>query len=349
MLSIIIPVYNLEKFVVKCLESLENQTNNYFETIIINDGSTDNSLGIIEDFLKKTSIKNVRLFSTSNKGVSEARNLGIRESSGDYLLFLDGDDYIESSLVETIYMLKNNYDIIFFNHNFVDETEYSVIKSSVNKLDKDSFSNECFIRNHLLTTRYFNLWIGSIVFSKRLLSSLNLQFISKLQTGEDTNFISKCFLLAKKIKYIDMILSNYVQRSGSVTKRYNIRRFDSVYSYIDVANFISENSYQIEPEYINRILNKFYYLSIRSYIKSFFSLLVYFEDDTIKSRIESLMSEINQNYPLLEEEIRRISSKSKLEFTFFHISTNIIYTVFKISPRFAFQVYKIVNSFLYQP
>jgi glycosyltransferase involved in cell wall biosynthesis len=260
MLSIVIPVYNLERFIIKCLESLENQTNSDFEAIIVNDGSTDNTLEIIEDFLKQTSLKNARLFNSSNKGVSEARNLGIRESSGDYLLFLDGDDSIQPSLVETIYNLKKKYDIIFFNHDFVDEDNYSVIKSSVNKLDKDSFSNDYFIRNHLLTTHYLHLWIGSIVFSKKFLSSLNLQFISKLQVGEDTNFISKCFLLAKEIKYIDTILSNYVQRSGSVTKRYNIRKFDSVYSYIDVANFVSENSFQIEPTYIDRIVNKFYYL-----------------------------------------------------------------------------------------
>ena len=102
-ISLIIPVFNTEKFLKKALESVEKQTFKYFETIIVNDGSTDKSAEIIENFAKKN--KNVTVINQSNQGLSAARNTGIKNARGEYIAFLDSDDFLMPTFLSSLYRL----------------------------------------------------------------------------------------------------------------------------------------------------------------------------------------------------------------------------------------------------
>ena len=113
-ISIIVPVYNVEKYLKECLDSLINQTLEDIEIICINDGSTDNSLAILEEYQKKDS--RIKVFSQRNQGVSAARNLGIEKATGEYLTFLDSDDRLELNTCEILYKetIAKNSDFLFF-------------------------------------------------------------------------------------------------------------------------------------------------------------------------------------------------------------------------------------------
>ena len=99
--SIIVPVYNVEKYLEKCLESILNQTFKDFEAIIVNDGSTDNSQEIIDKYVNKDQ-KIFKSFKKENGGLSDARNFGIERAKGEYIVFLDSDDYIDENLLNTL-------------------------------------------------------------------------------------------------------------------------------------------------------------------------------------------------------------------------------------------------------
>ena len=129
--SIIVPVYNVEKYLSKCLESLINQTLKDIEIICVNDGSTDNSLSILKEYANKDS--RIKIIDKQNEGVSVARNTGIEVATGEYLIFVDSDDYlVENACEKALNTIEhNNSDICIFGHyDLVDE---KLVKSSVNK------------------------------------------------------------------------------------------------------------------------------------------------------------------------------------------------------------------------
>ena len=113
LISIIIPVYNVEKYLRQCLDSVVNQTCNNFEVICVNDGSTDKSFEILQEYEKKHS--NFRIYTQENKGLGTTRNVGVGYATGDYLYFLDSDDYMELTLIEEVTKIiteNPNIDII---------------------------------------------------------------------------------------------------------------------------------------------------------------------------------------------------------------------------------------------
>ena len=121
-ISVIVPVYNVENYLEKCLNSLVNQTLEEIEILVINDGSTDYSQKIIDEFQKKFPQK-IKVFSKENGGLSDARNFGIERASGNFLAFVDSDDYISENMLQEMYDLaiKNEAEIVICNLQKVDE------------------------------------------------------------------------------------------------------------------------------------------------------------------------------------------------------------------------------------
>lgn len=113
-ISIIIPCYNVENYIKECLESIINQTYKSLEIICINDGSRDSTLAIIEQYAKEDS--RIKSYNQENKGLSESRTLGISYATGDYILFVDSDDWLELTAIEVLLTKQNNYDIICFSY-----------------------------------------------------------------------------------------------------------------------------------------------------------------------------------------------------------------------------------------
>ena len=157
--SIIIPVYNVEKYIGKCLDSVMNQTYHDYEVIVVNDGTKDSSMNIVNNY-------DVKVINQKNQGLSAARNTGVKEAKGEYILFLDSDDSIEKDLLKELNKsLKNNPDLVRFQvqEEFEDSTEKKEYpeKAFTNKTGVEAFSLICnyhFVENawcYLYKTEYF--------------------------------------------------------------------------------------------------------------------------------------------------------------------------------------------------
>ena len=115
LLSIIIPIYNVEKYLQKCIESVLSQDINDYELLLIDDSSTDNSLNIAKDYENRVNVKIIE--KNKNSGLSDTRNIGLKEANGKYILFLDSDDYIEEGSISIIYNIvqdQNEPDVLYF-------------------------------------------------------------------------------------------------------------------------------------------------------------------------------------------------------------------------------------------
>lgn len=202
--SIIIPVYNVEKYIIKCLDSVFNQTEKDFEVIVVNDGTKDNSIELIKHY-------NIKIINQKNQGLSAARNRGVKEAKGEYLLFLDSDDYLENDTLKQISKsLENNPDIVRFQIREVYEDG--------KKMDykEERFKNKSGVEAFKLITKYHfveNAWCYAI---KREYYN-NYKFSFKVGTyHEDYGLIPLIILKANKVNSISYIGYNYVQRQGSI-------------------------------------------------------------------------------------------------------------------------------------
>lgn len=205
-ISLIIPVFNLENHIEKCLISVENQTFRNFEAIIVNDGSTDSSRQIIEEFTAKNS--NFRLINTENRGVWAARNHALNEAKGNYIVFLDGDDYIAPDYLYKLYKaaIEGDADIAVCSAQNVDESG-NIINENENTVDEKTVFLE---EDSSVLLCYPAPW-GKI-FKAELFEGLRFPECSKY---EDLRLIPKLFLRASKVIFIANKLYYYVTRKGS--------------------------------------------------------------------------------------------------------------------------------------
>lgn len=230
MVSIIVPVFNGEKTLSRCLDSILAQTYVDFEVILVNDGSTDRSWEICEIFAK---IDNrIRLFSQSNRGVSAARNIGIKESYGEFLTFVDCDDWIEPFMLSRMVELieSTNVDIVFMNFYYESEdSQYIGVLNPSPLRKKDISSYPLAILLPEASIYYDNVKqdhdILGAACGKLIRKSLlddKLQFNENLSLAEDCLFYLECFMKAKDIYIDDTPVYHYVQNSDSaIHKRHN--------------------------------------------------------------------------------------------------------------------------------
>ena len=302
-ISIVIPAFNVENHIGNTLKSLINQTNKQFEAIIINDGSTDNTLKIAENIMSESDLINYKIISQENGGVSLARNRGLAHAIGKYVLFLDGDDYVASDFVETVfqYINQQEYDVICWAFDTVTEEEKSVQKYF------DKYRNKILNMTGIeALTNIFNnyMWIctSSAVYRREFLSEYDLKYTEGCVCGEDLELTFKALTRANNVIFIDKVLSYYVQRRGSITESYNIKRFDAVLAMERAFNYINK---QIDIEKEELIIPHYLY---------HFSLLIKLLQQkgySHKKCIKVLVSDLDQNYPGLRQEMLSMMKKYK--------------------------------------
>lgn len=208
LISIIIPVYNVEKHIAKCIQSLLDQTYENFEAIIVDDGSPDNSIKIAKELAGNDS--RFIFLEKENGGQGSARNMGIDYSKGLYLAFLDSDDYIESQYLEKTYeqMIEGNADICTCDVNVIEDNAISyIIKNNVDEY----YSKNDF----LLCLGTVTSFMWDKLFKKELFDGM--RFDESIRTYEDSHFVFR-LIFNKKIVSINQPLYNYVQRDGSTTR-----------------------------------------------------------------------------------------------------------------------------------
>ena len=209
-LSIIIPCYNVENYIIDCLDSVTKYNSNLIEIICIDDGSTDNTLHILEQYYSK--FKNIKIINQQNQGVSQARNKGIEYSNGNYILFIDSDDIINSDLLKKFLdslSIMPQLDCFYFDYTSFKETEIISCATNLEPIKTKSFTTGIELLNYLLEKRNYSGVVWRLIFNRKLLSE---KFIEK--NHEDHN-ISLSIISKAKLTYYFIDKNCYFHRVRS--------------------------------------------------------------------------------------------------------------------------------------
>ncbi len=214
--SVIIPVYNVENYLEKCLDSLVNQTLKEIEIIVVNDGSSDNSQKIIDKYVKKYPNQVISI-NQENGGQGAARNTGISYASGEYIGYVDSDDYVEKNMYEEMYnkAKSENADIVICGNNIVSED---------NELLGQNDADIQFLLGQMA--------VWNKIYRRELIIKNKIEFRSKVWY-EDLDFTMKVYFLSKKISYVNKYLYNYLLRNGSTMNNNNLERNLEIIQSID--------------------------------------------------------------------------------------------------------------------
>lgn len=247
--SVLIVAYNVEKYINRCIKSVINQTMKDIEIIIVNDGSTDNTEVLINEF----NDKRIKLITQHNKGVMETRKAALNEARGEYILFLDGDDWIEEHTLETLYTnaKEENTDIVMYNAKKVydngDEFDFwGFNENRISEIKEDPLK-ELFIGNVLPC-------IWSKFIKLEFLKSNNIKLPSNLCYAEDLAICSVILANNPSVSLVKDKLYNYYTRNNSLTNNIN-EKFLDVYKALDfikstLINYNMFEKYKQEYEYL---------------------------------------------------------------------------------------------------
>ena len=212
-ISIVVSVYNVEKYLPRCLDSLINQTFKEIEIICVNDGSTDGSLAVLRKYAEKDD--RIKVVNQTNKGVAGARNRGLVEAVGKYILIFDADDWVDLNLCKKVYDIAeaNNSDIVMFNVAFYDQKKMAITKGHFFSIKHWRNHND---ENTLHTFRdckaifYGNLSCANKLYRKSFLDDLGVKFIEGTRF-EDHPFHLETMFMARRINILDEQLYYYRQ------------------------------------------------------------------------------------------------------------------------------------------
>lgn len=250
LVSIIVPVYNVEKYLRRCIDSIINQTYRNIEIIIIDDGSTDNSGKICDEYAKRDN--RIKIIHQQNKGVSSTRNNGIEHANGKYITFVDSDDFIERKMIETIYnkIICENADIVICGVKSIDENN-NVINQSINTKE-NKFNNVNAIKV-MLDEKLFYSVCWAKLYKKKLFN--NIKFNPKIRIAEDMDVLYRVLYKSNKIVQIPERLYNWTNRKDSVTKENDISKWqDEIDVCENIIKFCKENCKEIENYAIKRYI-----------------------------------------------------------------------------------------------
>lgn len=229
-ISVIIPIYNCEKYLEKSIDSVVNQTLKDIEIILVNDGSTDNSGDICDRYSRKYT--NIKVIYQENKGAAAARNAGMKIAIGEYIGFIDSDDIISNNMYEILYEnSKGNIDIIQCNYKESDRfnnTEKNIC-SGFNNID---IIDKKYIEENIIPSfasnknrGYYPLW--NKIYRKEWIDENNITIDEKLEIAEDWWFNIICFTKANSIKFVEEVLYEYIhQNDESLMYKYRKNQFE---------------------------------------------------------------------------------------------------------------------------
>ena len=226
--SIIVPVYNVEQYLEKCLDSLQVQDYTDYEVICVNDGSTDGSRKILTEM--ENQFPKMRIIDRENGGLSAARNTGLKAAKGDYIIFVDSDDWVEPTMLNRLDKEANGEDIICFACRKSD-------CGAIDTLVQEQSDGWSYYNRHALEHRevaFVCIW--QRCYRRRFLEDNNLQFREGI-LHEDNEFTPRACLVAKSIKVLPDVLYNYRVRPGSIM---TTRGLKSKESLITIGNELSE-------------------------------------------------------------------------------------------------------------
>lgn len=283
LVSIIVPVYNSEKRIERCIESIIKQTYQNWELILVNDGSLDNSLKICNDYSNHDS--RIKVYSQKNKGVSEARNLGIYHAKGEFVCFVDSDDSVDDRLLEVLINNQKDSDLVICGMNRIINQ-----KVEINCIENTTISGQEMIVDFM--QKYYLFWLVSSPWGK-LYKKMYIPrsgFDKDISLGEDLKFNIAYFKNISNIKVISESLYNYYDNDYSLTKVYKKGNYEAI-----------DNIYDVTKKYV-LLFNDESSIKFKNVNYKFFSFCVSFMSQNM----------INENKKERKELIKRICNNTNL-------------------------------------
>lgn len=228
-LSVIIPVYNTEKYLKKALNSLRTQTLKDIEFICVDDGSTDNSLKILKKFAAKDN--RFKIISQKNMGTGVARNIALKQAQGEYIAFMDPDDWFDKDAFEALYnqAKEQDCDMLVFNYKmtYSDNTPQKIV--SIQDILAETYQldeNECFSWKNIKPKAFYGVYGASWnkIYKNDFIKKYNLQF-TPCSMSEDKEFVVGATINAERIGYCSKPYYNYFQRNNSAVHKYSEKNF----------------------------------------------------------------------------------------------------------------------------
>ncbi|MBI9014106.1 MAG: glycosyltransferase [Clostridiales bacterium] len=340
MVSIIVPIYNCEKYLERCIVSILNQTYSDLELILVNDGSTDGSLDVCKKFIAADN--RIKLINKINTGVSDSRNKGLQMAKGKLIGFVDADDWVDNSTFDKAIeaLIINDADYVIFDYWEVTKSNERTLKTSSNIIGEKNITEEeidNIINNIIGGKDNFNtdivlgtIWRG--VFKKEIINRNGISFDTSLTLGEDLLFLIKYLKSCGSVFYLDIPLYYYNYNPNSITRRYQEGLIAGIISLnssiIDVLSTSKSSDWKNHFE--NRVLN------VTKYMIS---------NETKEVKISSLLERINRiKYIINQKEI--LLFIKEMDFKKYYGTKKIIvkWISYKKSVRL-FIFYFIVNSY----
>jgi len=257
-ISVIIPIYNCEKYIKECLSSLIKQTFKNFEIICINDGSNDDTLKILKKFEAKD--ERINIFNQNNSGPGIARNVGMKKSKGEYLMFLDSDDIFKKTMLEELYIKikENDSDIVICNSQNFEKKKWWKKFYEKNYLINNNIIKQKTFTSLDIEKDFFNLfiwWPWDKLFKRKYIENLGIEY-QNLKSSEDLFFVAASVITAKKISYLDKILINHrigIKNSVSNSRQKSWDNF--YYALKGLKKFIKEKGLykRFKQDFINYV------------------------------------------------------------------------------------------------
>ncbi|HFR3748977.1 TPA: glycosyltransferase family 2 protein, partial [Streptococcus suis] len=246
LVSIIVPVYNAEKYLIECLDSISNQSYENIEVILLNDGSTDGSKDICQRYVENDS--RIVLINKDNSGVSSTRNMGLYLAKGEYITFVDSDDYIESTMVEKLLrsIKENKSDFSICGHRMTGNKRGF---NDSKRLSEITVAPSREFLKAIITTGNNRIWGYScrIMYSKKIIDINNLQFDTQKIIAEDIEFLCKYIALCSTGSVVNEELYIYRIHQESVTNRYKENDYE-IRRQVD--DWFWENFVKFDPTYL---------------------------------------------------------------------------------------------------
>lgn len=234
--SVIVPVYKVRDRILRTLDSLKAQTLKEFEVLFIDDGSPDDSSKFAHNYLKNSHVI-YRVIKKENGGVSSARNLGIEEAKGEYIQFLDSDDYINKDMLKDLYekAIKTGSDVVYSGYVF-EESNRKEISNNIKSLKEGEFTGKEAALGLIYGTSHTHIMAN--LFKRSLLIEKNIRFDANRKFAEDIAFEIKAYVHSNKVYCLRKIYSHYVKWGESVTNNVSLNFLDIYYSNIETLDYI---------------------------------------------------------------------------------------------------------------
>ncbi len=287
-ISVIVPAYNAEKYIEKCLDSILNQTKKEFEIIVVNDGSKDNTLDILNEY-KNSYPHIIRVIDQENQGLSVTRNNAIKEAQGDYLVFIDSDDYIKSDMLEKLFdkAVSGGYDIVASDVDCVYPDKTVLIESGVKENIKELSLED---KKKL----FFGVYpvVVNKIYKRELFQNEDLFFEPGIWF-EDVLFFHKLIPNIKSIGFVKESFYQYIQNPGSITYTYSDKLKDICFVMDKIVNYYKKEG--IFEDYKQELEYMYVRYMFATYIKRLSKA-----KDKVKFNegVKFVMSEVNEKFPL---------------------------------------------------